>query len=216
MGGVYNPLNLGLYSYGHLNPVRYSDPDGNAVWKIPFTETYLYVGKGGVNKTNAQELSKHHPRLSQLTPRAKETVQRVLVELEGRGHNVRITDAKRTKEQQEKFVKGGQSETMDSKHLNQGGKGAEAVDIISLKHLWNDHPGKGVSKETAKETQGYYKEYGEIVKGEGMTWGGEFYGERLKHKPDPVTGYGWDPPHAEMKPEKPEKPMPQLGDIQAP
>ncbi|OQW90625.1 MAG: hypothetical protein BWK79_19300 [Beggiatoa sp. IS2] len=28
MGGVFNSRNLGLYSYSHLNPVRYVDPDG--------------------------------------------------------------------------------------------------------------------------------------------------------------------------------------------
>jgi len=30
MGGVFNSFNLGLYSYGHLNPIRYNDPDGNS------------------------------------------------------------------------------------------------------------------------------------------------------------------------------------------
>jgi hypothetical protein len=37
IGGVFNPLNLGLHSYGHLNPIKYSDPDGNVVetaWDI--------------------------------------------------------------------------------------------------------------------------------------------------------------------------------------
>ena len=28
MGGVFNSFNLGLYSYVHLNPTRYTDPDG--------------------------------------------------------------------------------------------------------------------------------------------------------------------------------------------
>ena len=28
MGGVFNPFNLGLYTYAHHNPVRYGDPDG--------------------------------------------------------------------------------------------------------------------------------------------------------------------------------------------
>ncbi|WP_303908973.1 RHS repeat domain-containing protein [Thiohalomonas denitrificans] len=31
MGGVFNPINLGLYTYTHNNPVRYTDPDGNAI-----------------------------------------------------------------------------------------------------------------------------------------------------------------------------------------
>ena len=30
-GGVYNSLNLGLYSYAYQNPVKYTDPDGKAV-----------------------------------------------------------------------------------------------------------------------------------------------------------------------------------------
>jgi len=30
MGGVFNSFNLGLYSYSHLNPVKFIDPDGNS------------------------------------------------------------------------------------------------------------------------------------------------------------------------------------------
>ena len=29
MGGAYNPLNLAMYTYGHQNPVKFVDPDGN-------------------------------------------------------------------------------------------------------------------------------------------------------------------------------------------
>ena len=199
MGGIYNPANLSMYSYAHLNPVRYSDPDGNAVWKVPFTDTYLYVGKGGISTTSAQDLTKQHPKLSQLTPDSKETVQRVLVELKGRGHDVRIVEAFRTKEQQEEKVRTGVSKTMESKHLDQGGLGSAAVDIVDKKYGYKDRAGKGVSAKAAKEAQEYFKDYGEVVKSEGMTWGGEFYGKKLHGKPDPVTGYGWDPGHAEMK-----------------
>jgi len=28
MGGIYNSFNLGMYSYSHLNPVKFTDPDG--------------------------------------------------------------------------------------------------------------------------------------------------------------------------------------------
>jgi len=31
MGGVFNSFNLGLYTYGHLNPVKFVDPDGNQI-----------------------------------------------------------------------------------------------------------------------------------------------------------------------------------------
>ncbi len=41
MGGVYNTLNLGLYTYGHQNPIKLVDPDGNAVIGIPFTDKYF-------------------------------------------------------------------------------------------------------------------------------------------------------------------------------
>jgi RHS repeat-associated protein len=30
MGGVFNPSNFGMYSYSHLNPINFIDPDGNA------------------------------------------------------------------------------------------------------------------------------------------------------------------------------------------
>jgi len=213
-GGVFTSFNLSLYAYGHLNPVRYTDPDGMAVWKVPFTESYVYVGlyKGELraSMTNAQELSKHHPRLSELTPRAREAVQRTLVEIEGRGHNVRIVEALRTPQQQAAKVAAGTSQTMNSKHLDQGG-GAEAVDIINRKYGYNDRPGKGVSAADAKAAQEYFKEYGEVVKREGMTWGGDFLGKT--GKPDPVTGYGWDPGHAEMPVLQPTVPAQQLPPI---
>ena len=58
VGGVYNPLNLGLYSYGHLNPVRYTDPDGKETqviitkdylveFKVPFTDYKVKLGQYG-------------------------------------------------------------------------------------------------------------------------------------------------------------------------
>ncbi|MFA6902444.1 MAG: SpvB/TcaC N-terminal domain-containing protein [Gallionellaceae bacterium] len=42
LGGVYNTKNLGLYTYGHQNPVLYSDPDGNVIF-IPVVLGILYV-----------------------------------------------------------------------------------------------------------------------------------------------------------------------------
>ena len=78
MNGTYNSLNLGLYSYGHLNPVRYSDPDGKFVMKIPFTETYVYIGKGGFAVTTTQQLEQGHPFLGNETARMQEPAKRTL------------------------------------------------------------------------------------------------------------------------------------------
>ena len=41
-GGVYNASNLNLYAYGHQNPVKYSDADGNVVF-IPIIIGALWV-----------------------------------------------------------------------------------------------------------------------------------------------------------------------------
>jgi len=32
MGGVFNTVNLHLYHYAGPNPVKYTDPDGRAIW----------------------------------------------------------------------------------------------------------------------------------------------------------------------------------------
>ena len=50
LGGVYNPKNLGLYTYGHLNPVTYGDPDGNAV-KILVTVVKIAIKGGDIYST---------------------------------------------------------------------------------------------------------------------------------------------------------------------
>ncbi|CAK8710556.1 hypothetical protein GKODMF_00760 [Candidatus Electrothrix gigas] len=34
MGGIFNPFNLGLYGYSHLNPVKFFDPDGKTVYHV--------------------------------------------------------------------------------------------------------------------------------------------------------------------------------------
>ncbi len=41
IGGVYNPLNLGVYSYSHLNPVKFVDPDGKETTIFIVKDKYL-------------------------------------------------------------------------------------------------------------------------------------------------------------------------------
>ena len=44
MGGIYNSKNLGMYSYAHLNPVTFQDPDGNEV-KLNLLHPTRGIGK---------------------------------------------------------------------------------------------------------------------------------------------------------------------------
>ena len=36
MGGIYNPFNLGMYTYVHQNPVKLVDPNGNEALDLNF------------------------------------------------------------------------------------------------------------------------------------------------------------------------------------
>jgi hypothetical protein len=75
MGGVYNALNLGLYSYTHLNPIKFVDPDGNEISAastvenrsngttkstiyIKFTGTLSYAGDNSAGKSLSKDLAK--------------------------------------------------------------------------------------------------------------------------------------------------------------
>jgi RHS repeat-associated protein len=54
MGGAFNSLNLAMYTYGHNNPVKFTDPDGNFVLYVE-TEGTGHVGiqtNSNGNKSN--------------------------------------------------------------------------------------------------------------------------------------------------------------------
>jgi len=55
MGGVFNSFNLGLYSYGHLNPVKYTDPDGRSIY---VDEDGNYLGKGNLDTKEIRVIKK--------------------------------------------------------------------------------------------------------------------------------------------------------------
>ncbi len=46
MGGVFNPFNLGLYGYSHLNPVKFFDPDGKTVYHVKNKNEWSVVNPG--------------------------------------------------------------------------------------------------------------------------------------------------------------------------
>ncbi len=43
IGGVFNSINMDLYQYGGMNPMKYVDPDGKLLFRIPFTKDYFYL-----------------------------------------------------------------------------------------------------------------------------------------------------------------------------
>jgi len=180
-----DPHSFNRYVYGNNNPYTYVDPDGKEVVKIPFSQTYMYIGSGGIAFTSSQALAQQHPGLSQLTPAMREAGGRVLIEMEGRGWQPAFVEPPlRTPEQQAEKVRAGVSQTTGSKHLDQGGQGAGAMDIKDQR--WGQ-------QDKTNEQQRFFKELGETGKKEGLRWGGDF-------KPiSPRTGYGWDPAHLEKR-----------------
>jgi hypothetical protein len=58
---VFNPQNLGVYSYGALNPIKYVDPDGNSV-KIYVTG--IAVGESYVNTRKSSEIRAEGPNVN--------------------------------------------------------------------------------------------------------------------------------------------------------
>ena len=145
----------------------------------------MYIGSGGIGFTSAQSLAQNHPGLNELTPTMQEAGRHVFVEMEGRGWKPEFVESPlRTPEQQAEKVSSGVSHTMNSKHLDQGGEGSGAMDIMDKR--WGQ-------VDNTKKQQRFFKELGEVGKDNGLKWGGDFTPSSSR------TGYGWDPAHLEGK-----------------
>lgn len=180
------------YNYGNNNPYKYIDPDGRAVVNVPFTNSYMYAGSGGVKFTTSGALLQRHPKLDQLSPEMRGPAERVLFEHEGRGNQPMIPSlgGERSIEEQRELVNPSKqgvsptSWTLDSKHvISHGHPQSDAVDIVDRRYMWDRR------SPAARE---WWFDHGGIVEGEGLTWGGRW-------KPLDRGGLGKDLPHAELK-----------------
>ena len=126
--------------------------------------------------------------------------------MEGRGWQPGfVENPVRTVEQQKKKIEQGYSRPKSlytSRHVDLAGTGkVEAMDIMDQR--W------GQRDDTAQQQQ-FFRELGEVGKGEGLTWGGDF--QPISKR----TGYGWDPAHLELPRPKPESQTPNLGELNVP
>lgn len=83
LGGVFNPANLGLYSYGHNSPVVLADPDGNSVRRA--------VGEAVASTANRVVGAINPVRIAGLAPRVTPKVTAV-----GRVNGQVFTDVNQT------------------------------------------------------------------------------------------------------------------------
>jgi len=59
LGGIYNSFNLGLYTYGHQNPVRYVDPDGRfTLVEVAVAGTIIVVAAIAIQANQNPEANK--------------------------------------------------------------------------------------------------------------------------------------------------------------
>jgi RHS repeat-associated protein len=57
-GGVFNPVNINLYTYTHNNPVKFVDPDGNDVYLVIWSTHDGRIGHAGIAVTQYARDSK--------------------------------------------------------------------------------------------------------------------------------------------------------------
>jgi RHS repeat-associated protein len=108
MGGIFNPLNLGLYTYVHQNPVKFTDPDGHAPANENAPVLLLMLFKAGV-ESHSKGVDARHPKLNEMTPEARPLVKGVIMLQELKGHKPKIYTSTRSVDEQKAKISGGQS-----------------------------------------------------------------------------------------------------------
>jgi len=181
MGGVYTSFNMNLYAYAHVNPLRYTDPDGQVIFRIPFTQAYIYFGSDSgrfrIAATTLQSVENRYSKLSEATPELRPFLRNVIMRQELKGFEPTIHGTTRPVAESQANIDKGVSGLIDpraSKHIDLG-RGSDAADVVDKRYFWGEAPG------TARGAADYFKAQGESFEeakkefgqeGTRFTWGG--------------------------------------------
>lgn len=116
-------------------------------------------------------------KLSDLTPSFRSKAVELIALCVEAGIMVMIIDTLRTKEEQEKFVKGGTSWTKNSKHLAGPDGKARAIDLCPY-DIYNE---SGPDRLQWDASHPVWKKIGVIGESVGLTWGGRWPKKDMGH-----------------------------------
>ena len=201
--GIWDTNNYATWSNGVLNSkltwdgTAAADRVGDSrleyfIVKVPYTDTYVYVGTDNgfrVDATSLRATAGRHPNLETTTPELKPFLTNVIMRQELKGFDPEMHETVRTVEDSQKNMDEGRSgllKASNSKHIDKG-RGADAADVTSERNDWGE--AKGTKKSAKKYFKAQRESFGEAQKEYGSR------GDRFTSGADWTKPY--DPGHIE-------------------